>query len=69
MSPVSRSYLTTTCIVPIKLLQRILLRAETKVAVFVEPQRQWVPVGHKKPLANVELCAVNQQRLLYNSSM
>jgi len=60
---------TMTTQVPVKLLQSVLLRAETEIAVFVEPQRQRIPVGHKKPLTNVELGAVNQQRLLCNSSV
>ena len=51
---------------PIKLLQCILLRAETEIAVFVEPEREWIPVGHEEPLTDVKLGVVYQQWFLYN---
>jgi len=35
------------------------LRAETEIAISVEPQCEWVPISDKKPLANVKLGAVN----------
>lgn len=45
------------------------MRAETEVAVSVEPQCERVPVGHDEPLTYVKLGVVNQHRLLCNINM
>lgn len=36
--------------------------AETQITIFEDPDRQWIPIGDEKPLTNVELRVVNQQR-------
>ena len=46
----------------VKVVQSELLAAEAKVAVFVKPKYERIPIGDQKPLADVELGAVHQQR-------
>lgn len=43
----------------IKVLQRVLLGAETEVAVLVEPDGQGVPVSDQEPLPYVELTVID----------
>ena len=43
----------------IKVLQRVFLRAETEVAVLIEPDGQWVPIRYQEPLTDVELTVVD----------
>ena len=63
------TYIRTYGCIPVELLQSVLLWAESQIAVFVEPQRERIPVSHDEPLAYVELGVVNQQRPLCNASM
>ena len=51
----------------VKVIQCVLLGAEPQVRVLVEPQRQWVPVCHQEPLADVELSIVDQQGALWEN--
>ncbi len=48
----------------IQLFQRVLLGAESEVAVPVDIDSQWIPVSDQKPLADVKLGVVYQQRAL-----
>ncbi len=43
----------------------VFLWTDAQVAVFVEVHSQRIPISHEKPLSNVELAAVNEQRLLW----
>ena len=50
--------------------QTEMFRTETEVTIFEHPDRQRIPIGHQKPLANVKFRIVNEQRpfdvLLYD---
>lgn len=47
----------------VDVVQRVLVAAETKVAFFIEPDDRRVEVLDQYPLPNVELLAVDQQRV------
>lgn len=51
----------------VKAAETVLLRADTQVAVLVEPDRQRQPVSDKEPLANIKLAVVDEQRPLYTA--
>ena len=48
----------------IEVVEGILLRTESEVAVLIEPQSERVPVCHQEPLANVKLGVIDQERPL-----
>ena len=49
-----------------QILKGVLPGAEAQVTVRVEPVGQRVPVSDKEPLADVELCLVDNHRSLWN---
>jgi len=50
-----------------KAAETVLLRADTQVAVLVEPDCQRQPVSDKEPLANIKLAVVDEQWPLYTA--
>ena len=49
----------------LEVIQSVQLAAESDVALFVEPDGERVPVSDQKPLADIELSVVDEQRSFY----